>query len=109
MLFAAAGLLFIAFIALAFVGIKEARVGVRQFEHELDARALETARARDTDHEFASREAEQLAEARFSSSLLSLSKAHLQAQRDSQEPVLDESSSLVSVPLSQSKSPVRRP
>ena len=36
MLFAAAGLLFIAFVALAFVGITEAKVGVRRLEREID-------------------------------------------------------------------------
>ncbi len=105
MLFVAAGLLFIAFIALAFVGITEARVGVRRLEQQIDRGSVEMAQEFGA-YSLADREAEALAEARFSSSLLSLSKAHLQARHGSPEPVLDESSSLASIPLNRSKNPV---
>ena len=106
MLFLAAGLLFISFIALAFVGISEARIGVRQMEHAIDDRSIAMAEAFGGSYTLADREAEALAEARFSASLLSLSRAHLQAQHGSPEHVHDESSLLVSIPLIQSKNPV---
>jgi hypothetical protein len=106
MLFAAACLLFISFVALAFVGVTEARVGVRRLEKEIDRRSIEMTHHFGQDDDAAAREAEALAEARFSSSLLSLSKAHLQARHDFPERALDESSSSVLVPLTQSKNPV---
>jgi hypothetical protein len=102
-LLAAAGLLFIAFVSLAFVGITEAKVGVRRLEREIDERAATLKENMLPDVAYG--ETDALAEARFSSSLLSLSKAHLQARHNSPEPVRDESSSLVSVPLPQSKNP----
>jgi hypothetical protein len=105
MLFIAAALLFISFIALAFVGISEARVGVRRMEYAADNQSTAMAEAFGS-YTIADREAEALAEARFSASLLSLSKAHLQAQHGSPEHVHDESSSSVLIPLTQSKNPV---
>ena len=109
MLFAAAGLLFIAFVSLAVVGISEAHMGVRRLEQELDRRTagIPEQILANSGGEISHSEAEAFAEARFSSSLLSLSKAHSQARRDSQEPALDESSSSELVPLARSKSLVR--
>ncbi len=106
MLFIAAGLLFISFIALAFVGISEARVGVRRMEYATNDPSTATAEAFGGSYTMADREAEALAEARFSASLLSLGRAHLQAQHGFPEHVHDESSSSVLVPLIQSKNPV---
>ena len=103
MLFAAAGLLFMAFVALAFVGLTEARVGVRRLERQLQERSEVLNNTLSLPGEPTDREAEALANARFSSSLLALSKVQLQAKHTSPEPVHDESSSLVSVRLPQSK------
>jgi hypothetical protein len=103
-LFAAAGLLFIAFIALAFVGVSEAKVGVRRLDRQMDEQSPASG-AETSFNRVGQLEADALAEARFSSSLLALSKAHLQARHSSPEHVHDESSSLVSVPLPQSKNP----
>ncbi len=102
MLFAAAGLLFIAFIALAFVGITEAKVGVSRLERQIDERATAMHEAEAVHEMF---EAETISDTRFSSSLLALSKAHLHARHNSPEPARAESSSSVSVPLPQSKTP----
>ncbi len=109
MLFAAAGLLFIAFASLAVVGISEAHMGVRRLEQELDRRTAGTAEnfGAVESSGIAPVEAEALAHARFSSSLLSLSKAHLQARHDSPEPAPDESSSSELVPLVRSKNLAR--
>lgn len=101
MLFAAAGLLLIAFLALAFVGITEARTGVRRLEQDIEQSNV-TQEAFAFQGGFAETE---ISAARFSSSLLALSKAQLQARHNSPEPVHVESSSSALAPRPQSKTP----
>lgn len=99
MLFAAAGVLILALAALAFIGITDARLGVERLERELDA----SSGAIDLPFTMAA-EVDALEAARFSASLLCLSKAQREAVRNSPARVSDESSSLVSVRPVQSKS-----
>jgi hypothetical protein len=108
MFLAAAGILFIAFLSVALIGITEARLGVRRLEAEIERRTAEFALQNPAIQQetILSAQDEALEHARFSSSLLSLSRAHSQARSNSPEPVLDESSSSELVPLSRSKSPV---
>lgn len=99
MLIAAAVVMVLALAALAFVGVTDARLGVERLERELDA-ANGT-----TDLPFSmAGEVDGLEAARFSASLLCLSKAQQEAGHNSPAPVNDESSSLVSVRPVQSKS-----
>ena len=100
-------LVFVILVAVAFLGISDTpRAGVRRLEHQIaaDQEMAQEIACRD---EIASREADVLSEARFTQSLLSLSKVHSQARHDSPEPVPGESSSLVLVPQRQSKNPGR--
>jgi hypothetical protein len=98
-LLAAAGILILAFVALAFIGVADAHLGVERLKLALDATAGMGAR-----HLSLAAKMEAMEEARFSASLLCLSKVQPLAVRNSQEPVSDESSSLVSVRPVQSKS-----
>jgi hypothetical protein len=99
MLFAAAGVLILALAALAFIGITDARLGVERLERELDA----SNGATELPFPMAD-EVDALDAARFSASLLCLSKAQQEVARNSPALVNDESSSLVLVRPAQSKS-----
>jgi hypothetical protein len=104
MLIAAAGVLITAFVALAFVGVADARIGVRRLERELDMQPSGAEMGYGKSAVSLANKLNALEEARFSASLAALSKVQQSTVRNSPEPVLDESSSLVSVPLVQSKS-----
>lgn len=93
MLFLAAGMFALAFVALAYIGIMDARTNLRRFERELQVPAFSGVGDMDA-----------LDDARFSASLLSLSKVPQLMKHSSPEPVHDESSSLVLVRPAQSKS-----
>jgi hypothetical protein len=98
-LIVATGILILAFVALTLIGVTDARLGVERFKRELDASAgigaMQFALASEEDA---------LDEARFSASLLCLSRAQLQSVRNSPEPVSDESSLSVLVRPVRSKS-----
>ena len=99
MLFAAAGVLVLALAALTFIGITDARLGVHRLERELDG----SYEGNDPGLSLAG-EVDALEAARFSSSLLCLSKAQQEGVRNSATPESAESSSLVLVRPVQSKS-----
>ena len=107
MLLAAAGVLILGFIALAVVGVSEAHMILHRLDVEADAIKLADRLRNEHLALKVEREVPVVDEARFTSSLLALSKAQTQVRSSSPEPVHDESSSLVSVPLARSKSPVR--
>jgi hypothetical protein len=98
-LLAAAGVLILALVALAFIGVTDARLGVQRFQRDLDV-------SLGADNMMFSLvgEVDALEEARFSASLLCLSKVQQGVAHNSPAPVSDESSSLVLVRLAQSKS-----
>jgi hypothetical protein len=104
--FAVAGLFVMALGAYAVIGILDARRNVHLLEQQLSGNTTPS-RARNREIALAVDQQDPLAEARFSSSLLSLSKAHLQAQHASPAPEPAEASSLVLVRPPQSKSHVQ--
>jgi hypothetical protein len=107
-LLAAAGILILGFIAIAVVGVSEAQTLLSRLDTESDAMNLAgSQQATQSLSVPVIPEAEAVDEARFTSSLLALSKVQTQVRSNSPELVRDESSSLVSVPLAQSKNPVR--
>ena len=106
MLFAAAALLFVTLMGFAFLEVSELKRKIRKLEGEVEkltANGIRQTPSADSETE----SIDSASEARFSSSLLSLSRVHLQARRDSPRPELDESSSLVSVRHAQSKNPAQ--
>lgn len=108
MLIAAAVVMFLAFFALAVVGVQDARSNVRRFERELDFQAAPGGAAHGipslgTPGLFFNDKLDALDEVRFTTSLAALSRVQQSAAHSSPEPVPAESSSLVSVPLAQSK------
>ncbi len=110
MFIALGAFLFVAFMSLAFVSIAATRVNVRQLEAALDSRDWETSDERrlfsvPAPNEF--KDLESIDAARFTSSLLCLSRVQSQVKSNSPEPVHDGVSSLVLVPLPQSRSLVR--
>ena|ERR1700742_103006 len=109
MLLIVAGILIVSFISVAFLGILNAHVTVRRLEAVLDGQDLFTSKEFEFDNKsiFATRTDTVEEEERFTASLLSLSRAHLQSVHSSPVRAHDESSSLVSVPLVQSKTPFR--
>jgi hypothetical protein len=109
MLLIVAGILIVSFISMAFLGILNAHVTVRRLEAALDGQSLFTSKEFEFDNTsvFGNRVDRFEEEERFTASLLSLSRAHLQSGHNSPARVHDESSSSVSVPLVQSKTPVR--
>lgn len=108
MLLAAAIVLILGFIAVAVVGVSEARTLLGRLDTETDAMKLVAGNQHAEPLSFAPLpETEAVDEARFTSSLLALSKVQTQVRSNSPEPVRDGSSSLVSVPLAQSKNPAR--
>jgi hypothetical protein len=92
-----------AFVALAFVGVTDARMGVRRFERELDLQGAGEGEGLGRSAFSLAGKLDALEEARFSASLAALSKVQQSVVRSSPEPALDESSSLALVPLAQSK------
>jgi hypothetical protein len=102
-------ILIVGFISIAVIGIKEAEVGVRRLEaetsqsHPIDPE--ESTPMHPSQWSPATSSSDPMEESRFTSTLLSLSRAQIRLMHSSQGPALDESSSLVSVRQPQSKSP----
>lgn len=103
MVIAAVCVLMMAFAALAFVGVADARIGVRRLERALDSQDTNEDDGRSRSATFLADKLDALEEARFSASLVALSKAQQSGVRNSPVPAPGESSSLVSVPLVQLK------
>ena len=108
MLIALGALVIVALASVAVLGILAARENVRQLEASIDSREWGASAEKLTSpdlHPSEKKHIDALETARFTSSLLSLSKVQTQVTHDFPAPVLDEASSLVSVRQLQSKSP----
>jgi hypothetical protein len=103
MLITTAGIFLMAFVALAVVGVADARAGVRRLEREMDVQGPGPEAGFGASSSLLATKIDALEEARFSASLAALSRVQQSVVRNAPEPVLDESSSLVSVPLVRSK------
>ena len=107
MIVAIAAILVVGFITVAAVGITEARSGIKHLEDDGDFGLCNFRNTFESSYPArwvpAVTTVDALEANRFTSSLLSLGKAQTQGRHDSPGLVHDESSSLVLVPLTQSK------
>ena len=105
MLIVAAVVVFVAFFGLAIVGVNDAGTGVRRFERELDFQTAPGSVALGATSGLSLKsKLDALEEVRFTTSLAALSRVQQSGAHSSPAPVPAESSSLVSVPLAQSRS-----
>ena len=106
MFIALGAFVFLALTSVAVLGIVAARDNVRQLEAAIDSRdwgSSEEKLLSGNLHPAEEKHLDALQTARFTSSLLSLSKVQTQVKHDCPAPVPDEVSSLVLVPQPQSK------